>query len=177
MKKKENNIISLQQEHDDTAILVEKIVKDEWFSPSTILVNCLPEYSARLTQSICHQLSVYNRHELLEIIDLAMPLPDCNQVWNPLSKSYESFDTYLKNWINENVYPCNFLFICAKVDTGKALNKLRLSLKLKLENEHFRFASLYVPSDSVLIPDFHIQQYDQAMRLLHVWENPQNKNY
>jgi hypothetical protein len=156
MKKKEINIlpVSFEKEQEDTIALVSKIKNDGWFSSSVILVNCMPEYSSRLIQSMNHMFSLNNRNELLEIMDLAIPFPSFNQVWNPLTKNYENFDTYLKNWINEFVYPNQFLFVCTKPDSGRALNKLRLSLRSKLENEQFRFATMYLPDNCTLIPDY-----------------------
>lgn len=177
MEQRVTNIIGIDVEQADTKLLVSKITSDEWFKPSTILVNCMPDYSSRLTQGINHSLSSYNKNELLEVIDLPMPFPSYSQVWNPVTKSYENFETYLKNWINDNLYPCNFLFICSKVHDGKILNKVRLSVSHKLENECFRFASLYVRTTTFLTPDFYIKQYPDDVNLLHHWENPLNKNF
>ena len=170
-------LISNDKEHIDTMLLIEKIKNDDWFNPHTILVNCMPEYSSRLTQSINHNLSLLNKNELLEVMDLSMPFPSFSQVWNPLTKSYENFDTYLKNWINEYVYPTNFLFICSKPDNGRILNKIRLSLRMKLENESFRFATLYLPDNSSLIPDYTQEIYPSDKKLIFPWENPLNKNF
>lgn len=181
MKNKENKYfrVSIEKEFNDTQKLIKLIKEDEWFKPSTILVNCSPDYSSRLTQSINHGLSFTNRNELLEQMDLAMPYPNSSQVWNPSTKSYDIYDTYLKNWINENVYPCNFLFIDSGVLRGRNFNKLKLSLRNKLENENFRFASLYVQDDSILIPDFFIEKFNKQEHggLLFDWENPLNPNW
>jgi hypothetical protein len=181
MKKKESKYfnISLEKEYNDTQTLIGKIRGDGWFSPSTIIVNCSPDYSSRLTQVLNHGLSDMNRHELYEQIDLAMPYPNCNQVWNNLTKNYEVFDTYLKNWINENVYPCNFLFVDSGTLRGKNFNKLKLSLRMRLENENFRFASLYVQDDSILIPDYYVETFNKQEQggLLFHWENPLNPNW
>lgn len=171
--------VSLEKEQKDTLSFIQKIKDDGWFTPSTILVNCCPEYSSRLVQSVNHALSASNKHELLEQIDLQMPYPNCNQVWNPITKNYENFDTYLKNWINDNVYPNNFLFINSATLRGRNFNKLKLSLRSKLENESFRFASLYMQDDSVLTPDFYVEQFNKNEQggLLFEWENPLNPNW
>lgn len=179
--KKENKYfeISFEKEHADTFILIDKIRKDNWFNSSTILVNCSPDYSSRLTQTINHALSNQNKHELFEQMDLCMPYPNCNQVWNAVTKCYENFDTYLKNWINDNIYPCNFLFIDSGTLRGKNFNKLKLSLRTKLENENFRFASLYVQDDSIITPDYYVEKFNKQQQggLLFEWENPLNPNW
>ncbi len=179
--KKDNNYfrISFEKEQTDTFILIKKIREDGWFNSSTILVNCSPDYSSRLTQTVNHALSSSNKHELLEQLDLAMPYPNCNQVWNYITKCYENFDTYLKNWINDNIYPCNFLFIDSGTLRGKNFNKLKLSLRMKLENENFRFASLYVQDDSILTPDYYVEKFNKQQQggLLFEWENPLNPNW
>jgi len=181
MKKKENKFfkVSLEKEYNDTLTLMQKIMEDDWFTPSTILVNCSPDYSSRLTQALNHGLSILNRHELFEQMDLQMPYPNSNQVWNPITKSYETFDTYLKSWINENVYPCNFLFVDSGTLRGKNFNKLKLSLRSRLENENFRFASLYLQDDSILIPDYYVEKFNKQTQggLLFQWENPLNPNW
>lgn len=171
--------ISLEKEFNDTVKLVQKIKEDNWFDSSTIIVNCSPDYSSRLTQQVNHSLSVLNKHELFEQIDMQMPYPIGSQVWNPISKSYEIFDTYLKNWINENIFNCKFLFIDSGTLRGKNFNKVKLSLRNKLDNENFRFASLYVQDDSVFIPDYYVEKFNKQTQggLLFEWENPLNPNW
>lgn len=171
--------ISLTKEEEDTQSLIDIIKKDGWINSSTIIVNCSPEYSSRLSQTLNHQLSSLNKNELFEQMDFSTPYGTYSQVWNNLSKNYENFDTYLKNWIYDNIYPTQFLFVSAGVVGGRELNKLKLSLRGKLENELFRFASLYVQDDSVMTPDYYIQKFNKEQEggLLFSWENPQNPNW
>jgi|SRR6478736_9691040 len=170
--KKENNFIevSVEKEWIATINLSNKIRLDKWMNPSTIVVNCFPEYSSRLTQTLNHLLSPLNKNSLFEQIDLAIPAPSYTQVWNPLSKAYEGFDTYLKNWINDNVFSCNFLFVTNAV-APKHLNKIKLSMRNKLDNEHFRFCALYVPDDSTFLPDYYEDTYNSNKTLVFEWEN------
>lgn len=172
MKKKENNYfrVSVGKEWVDSYNLSNKIKDDKWMNPSTVIVNCLPEYSSRLTQTLNHLLSPINRNNLFEQIDMAVPLPAYSQVWNPITKNYEGFDTYLKSWINENVFSCNFLFVTNAV-SPKNFNKIKLSMRSKLDNEHFRFCSLYVPDDSTFLPDYYVQTYNNDKTLVFEWEN------
>lgn len=171
--------VSLDKERADSLELTKKIREGGWFNSSTILVNCSPDYSSYLTQMINHSLSDINKNELFEQMDLQMSYPNCNQVWNPITKSYDNFDTYLKNWVNQNVYPCNFLFIDSGTLRGKNFTKLRLSLRNRLEEGCFRFASLYVQDNSIFIPDYYIQLFNKERDggLLFEWENPLNPNW
>jgi len=165
---KENNCITVEKEWMDTIILSNKIKTDKWMNPSTVIVNCFPEYSSRLTQTLNHLLSPINKNSLFEQIDLAIPAPEYTQVWNPLTRNYEGFDTYLKSWINENVFSCNFLFVTNTI-SPKNFNKIKLSMRNKLDNEHFRFCSLYVPEDSTFIPDYYKEKWDTPIYF--EWEN------
>ena len=171
--------ISLEKEHKDSLLLVDKIKADGWLTPSTIIVNCSPDYSSRLTQLINHALSTMNKHDLFEQLDLQMPYPNTNQVWNNATKNYESFDTYLKWWVNENVYTTNYLFIDSGTLRGKNFTKLKLSIKSTLEYENFRFASLYLQDNSIFTPDYFIEKFNREKDggLLFEWENPLNPNW
>lgn len=171
--------VSLEKENADTDKLISKIKEDGWFDKSTILVNCSPDYSSRLTQTVNHHLSHINKNELFEVIDLQMPYPNSNQIWNPVTKSYEGFDTYLKNWVNENIFPCKFLFIDSGTLRGRNFNKVKLSVRPKLDNEYFRFASLYVQSSSIFKPDYYVEEFDRDTQggLLFQWENMDNPNW
>lgn len=163
-----HNCITIEKEWMDTIDLSYKIKMDKWLNPSTIIVNCFPEYSSRLTQTLNHLLSAVNKNNLFEQIDLGIPAPAYTQVWNPITKSYEGFDTYLKSWINENVFSCNFLFVSNTI-SSKHFNKIKLSMRSKLDNEHFRFCSLYVQDDSTFLPDYFIEK--QTTPLQFEWEN------
>lgn len=171
--------ISMLKEQKDTHSLLKSIEQDKWINSSTIIVNCFPEYSSRLSQSINHGLSHLNKNELFEQINLNMPYPKYKQVWNDTTKNYESYDTYLKNWINENIYANQFLFVYAGVMDGRDLNKLKLSLRNKMENVLFRFASLYVEETSIITPDYYAETFDKTKHggLLFDWENSKNPNW
>lgn len=171
--------VSLEKEEKDTDKLITKIKEDGWIDKTTILVNCSPDYSSRLTQTINHRLSHLNKNELFEVVDLQMPYPNSNQIWNPVTKSYEVFDTYLKNWVNENIFTCKFLFIDSGTLRGKNFNKVKLSVRPKLDNENFRFATLYVQSSSIFKPDYYVEEFDRDTQggLLFQWENMDNPNW
>lgn len=171
--------ISLEKERDDTASLLHMIKEDGWIDSSTIIVNCSPDYSSRLSQTINHQLSVINKNELLEQIELEMPYPNTNQIWNKQEKEYQSFDSYLKRWVATNIFTNKFLFVDAGTLRGKNFNKVKLSVRPRLENELFRFASLYIQDDSIFIPDYYIETFNKEKHggLLFEWENPLNPNW
>lgn len=171
--------VSLEKEEKDTDKLITKIKEDGWIDKTTIRVNCSPDYSSRLTQTINHRLSHLNKNELFEVVDLQMPYPNSNQIWNPVTKSYEVFDTYLKNWVNENIFTCKFLFIDSGTLRGKNFNKVKLSVRPKLDNENFRFATLYVQSSSIFKPDYYVEEFDRDTQggLLFQWENMDNPNW
>ena len=178
MKKSKYFAVSLEKEEKDTDKLISLIKEDGWFDSSTIIVNCSPDYSSRLSQTLNHRLSYLNKNELYEVIDMEMPYPNSNQVWNPVTKSYETFDTYLKNWVNEHIFPCKFLFVDSGTLRGKNFNKVKLSVRPKLDNEYFRFASLYVEKSSIFRPDYVVEEFDGAEGgLLFQWENMDNPNW
>ena len=160
-------VIQIQKEWKDTLTLADKIIEDEWICPSTVIVNCFPEYSSRLTQTLNHLLRKVNRNNLFEQVDMGIPFPSYTQVWNPINKAYEGFDTYLKNWINENVFSCNFLFVTNHIDS-RYFNKIKLSMRNKLDNENFRFCSLYVDEQSTFFPDYYTEKTNQPIQF--EWE-------
>lgn len=171
--------ISLQKEEIDTEKLVQVIKEDKWIDSTTILVNCSPDYSSRLTQTVNHRLSHLNKNELFEVIDLQMPYPNSNQIWNPVTKSYDVFDSYLKRWCQDNLFLNKFIFIDSGTLRGKNFNKVKLSVRPHLENENFRFASLYVQDDSVFVPDYYVEKFNKSTQggLLFQWENMDNPNW
>lgn len=169
MKNQENNI-SIEKEWEDTLKLRDKILSDGWIKPNTIIVNCFPEYSSRLTQTLNHTLSTVNKNALFEQVDLAMPFPSYTQVWNPISKSYEGFDTYIKSWIIENMFSCNFLFV-SNIVFPKNLTKIKSSVRGKLDDENFRFCSLYMEQDCGFLPDYYMETYAKDLKPTFAWEN------
>ncbi len=171
--------VSLQKEEVDTDKLIQIIKEDGWFDRSTIIVNCSPEYSSRLSQTLNHRLSHMNKNELFEVIDLPMPLPNSNQVWNPITKTFDIFDPYLKKWCQDNVFSNKFLFVSVGTLRGKNFNKVKLSVRPHLDNEMFRFASLYVQDDSILVPDYYVEKFNKKEQggLLFQWENMDNPNW
>lgn len=171
--------VSLGKEDEDTRALVKAIREDGWFDSSTIIVNCSPEYSSRLSQALNHRLSSMNKNELLEVIDLPMPYPNSSQVWNPVTKSYDGYDPYLKKWCQDNLYQCKFLFVSVGTLRGKNFNKIKLSVRPHLDNEYFRFASLYLQTGSILKPDYYVEEFDKEVQggLLFEWENEKNPNW
>ena len=178
----QNNYFTVRtsKEDIDSGGLVEVIKKDGWMSSEVIIVNCFPYYSSRLTQYVNHRLSHLNKNELYEQVVLEMPHNSSNQVWNSISKSYEIFDTYLKSWVNENVYSSvKYLFVSSDTTEVRELNKIRTSVRQVLDNSNFRFASLYIYKNSKFIPDYYVYEVDREKQgeILFQWENIDNPNY
>lgn len=103
-----------------------------------------------------------------------------SQVWNPEEDRWELYDTYLEKWINKYIlYSKKFLFIDSGILRGKNFNKLKLSLRSKIDRENYKFASLYVQSSSILKPDYYVEEFDMEKDggLLFWWENKNNPNW
>lgn len=177
----ENNYfyVSSEKEKEDTSKLINKLLDDDWVSGEIIIVNCSPDYSSILVQRVNHRLSSINKHELFEVVDLQMPYPNTNQIWNPHTKEYENFDSYLKKWVTDNVYKSKFLFIDSGTLRGKNFTKVRLSLKQYSNIMDCRFASLYVQDTSIFIPDYYVEKFNKEKDggLLFEWENFKNPNW
>lgn len=172
--------ISENKEIVDTSTLIGEIKNEGWISSSTIIVNCSPDYSSRLVQAINHRLSYLNNDELFECIPLEMPYPNMNQIYNTFTKSYEFFDRYLADWVRQHISKQNnYLFIDSGTLRGKNFNKVKTFIKPKLEPENYRFASLYVQSTSIFIPDYYIEMFNKEEQggLLFSWENVNNPNW
>lgn len=172
--------ITYEKERADTELLIQKLKESNWITTSMVIVNCSPDYSSTLTQSINHKLSTLNRNELFEVIDLPMPYPNMSQVWNSTDRIYQTFDKYLSDWTRSNIEPfTNYLFIDSGTLRGKNFNQTRASIKTKLQPENYRFASLYVQDDSIFTPDFYIEKFNKKTQggLLFQWENANNPNW
>lgn len=172
--------ISVEKEYADTIKLIDQIKQDGWIDSTTVLINCSPDYSSRLTQLINHKLSFLNKNELYEQVPLEMPYPTMSQIYNSQTHSYEFFDKYLTEWVRHHIYKeCKYLFIDSGTLRGKNFNKVRLSVKPYLEPLSVRFASLYVQSDSIFCPDYFVEEFDKETQggLLFQWENVNNPNW
>jgi hypothetical protein len=171
--------IGPEKENEDDILLIKQIKDDGWFDNNTVIVNCSPDYSSRLVQLLNHSLSYVNNNELFECINMEMPYPNTNQVWNPKSRQYELFDRYLTEWITENLGSAKYLFINTGCLKGKNFNKVKLLIRSKLEPDQYRFASTYVQSSSIFKPDYFTQEFDFEEKggLLFWWENTDNPNW
>lgn len=172
--------ISGEKEIWDSKSLTSKIGDDKWVNRDTILVNCSPDYSSSLTQMINHRLSVFNDNELFEVINMEMPFPTFSQIWNPVKKEAQNFDSYLREWITLHLRSeFKYLFIDSGVLRGKNFNKVHLSIRQLIEPSNYRFASVYKEKSSIFTPDYFVQEFDQATQggLLYWWENVNNPNW
>lgn len=172
--------VSYEKEVADSKKLVEQIAKSNWVSSNTIIVNCSPDYSSRVTQMVNHKLSYLNKNELYECIDLEMPYPIMSQIWNKTDKNFQLFDNYLLDWVRTHISSqFDYLFIDAGTIRGKNFTKVRNAIKNKLELPTFRFASLYVEEESIFHPDYFVEKYDRYSQggLLFEWENVDNPNW
>lgn len=172
--------ISVEKEDLDSRELIGKVKQDGWIDSNTIIVNCSPDYSSRLVQLLNHKLSHLNQNELYEMLYLETPYPNMSQIWNPNSKEYELYDRYLHTWVKQNIHTSfKYLFIDSATLRGKNFAKLKLFIKDLIPRDQYRFASLYVQSDSVFKPDYFIEEFDFSKQggLLFFWENADNPNW
>lgn len=182
MEKIVNNYfkISLEKEYNDTLKLVEIIKNEGWVDNNTVIVTCSPDYSSRLSMEVNHRLSHLNKNELYEQTILEMPYPNTTQIYNSQTHDYQLFDTYLFEWIKQQVYPSyKYLFIDSGTIRGKNFNKVKLCIRKELEPENYRFASLYMEKQSIFVPDYLVEIYDHTTQggLLFHWENIDNPNW
>lgn len=176
--KNDYKLITFEKERIDTKELVELIKISDWVKPNMIIVNCFPEYSSRLCQSLNHGLSVLNKHELFEIVNLPMPYPNMAQVWDADERVYKGYVRYLTDWIRKYITSHdNYLF--ASLDSGTSnLTKLKSLVRSKMENEQYRFATIYKEKNNTLTPDFYVEEYDETQgELAFQWENLNNPNW
>src|SRR5687767_12960448 len=103
--------VTYEAELIDSNKLIDSIVESEWLKPDTILVNCFPQYSSRLTYLLSHKLSFLNLDEPFEVIDLRMPSPNMVQIWDPDDMMFKMYSNYLSSWIWRNIDSNRFLFV------------------------------------------------------------------
>lgn len=162
--------ISYRDEEIITDRLIDQIISSDWVRAETILVNCFPEYSSRLTYTLAHKLSFLNGNEPFEVMDLKMPYQTMVQVWD--GQNYTMYPKYLlqRTWdfkTNER-----YLFIGA--DAYEAFLKLKVLMRTRFDKENYRIATLFKPKDSNFLPDHFAQEYEG--KLLFQWENMDNPN-
>jgi hypothetical protein len=168
--------ISRDYEYSSSNELIGKIVQDNWVDKDTIIVNCFPEYSSSLTQLINHKLSFLNKDELFETIDLQIPYPIGTQIWNPIDKEYQLFDTYITKWVKTHLRKNQkYLFVTSSVGDSRAYNKALHIIKSMLEMEDYRFATLF--TRDTFKPDYFIKEVDKELGILFYWENSNNPNW
>jgi hypothetical protein len=180
LKKNNYFFVSYQKEISDIQKLCNQIKESNWIDNNTIIVNCSPDYSSTFAMQINHKLSYLNNNELFERIDLEMPYPIMNQVWNVQEKKYETYDQYLKYWSIKHLDSVSkYLFLDSGTIRGSNFEKLRLSIRGKIEPEQYRFGTLYKEKNSIFKPDFFVEEYDFANQggLLFEWENSDNPNW
>lgn len=173
IKESRNNYITYLKEIEDTKRLVDQI-KEALPPQDLVLVNCFPEYSSRITQTVNHKLSYLNENELFETLDLRMPYPNMSQVWT--EGEYQNYEKYVADWVRTKINTKrNYLFVgCCAMD-GSSFLKLRVQLRTKLMPENYKFAILYIQDNTIFTPTFYVQQLDS--RPLFEWENADNPNW
>lgn len=168
--------IPYEKEKLDTITLVNQIAKSDWIDKDVTIINCSPDYSSIVTQIVNHKLSYLNKNETFEIIDLPMPYPTMSQVWDNIDKEYYQFNKYLAEWVRRYIQKtAKYLFIDSGTLRGQNFTKVKNAIKGKLEPEQYRFASLYLHSDSIFEPDFYVEKFNGG--LLFEWENSNNPNW
>lgn len=172
--------VNNQKEFSDIEKLCKLVRDSNWIDDNTIIVNCSPDYTSNVSMILNHKLSYLNKNELFERIDLEMPYPIMNQVWNVEEKKYETYDQYLKYWVAKHVNSnSKYLFIDSGTIRGINFEKLRYSIKNVIEPDQYRFATLYKEKNSIFKPDFFVEEYDFSKQggLLFEWENSDNPNW
>jgi len=176
--KNKYKLITLEKEIVDTKKLIEIIKVSGWIKSDMIIINCFPEYSSRLCQSLNHGLSILNKDELFEVINLPMPYPNMVQVWDIDDKVYKFYTRYLTEWAQKYI-TChdNYLFTSLDFSTSN-FTSVKAMVRSKMENEQYRFATLYKEKNSILVPDFYIEDFDETKEeLAFQWENLNNPNW
>jgi hypothetical protein len=153
--------------------LINQIKLDQWLDGTTILVNCAPQFTSITAQHLNHALSAANNLQLFEVLNLELPTTVQSQVWNAETAEYLSFDKYLIQWIYKYIAPHQkYLFISNVAEP--VLSKVRSRVKIKLEDERFRFATVYKPAGGFKA-DYNVAEYDpeHGLPVFH-WEHPGN---
>ena len=170
-------LISLNKEVEDTKRLVEIIQKDGWMDSDTVIVNCSPDYSSILCQILNHSISKVNNNELYEMVPLEMPYPTMSQVWNKEKTEYQTFDSYLNEWVKTYVQKSyKYLFLDSGTLRGKNFSKVRAYIRDKAD---CKFGCLYLQDDSIFKPDYFVEKFNFNNQggLIFEWENPKNPNW
>lgn len=162
-------LIDREKEYIDTISLIKTIELDNWVDSSTIIVVCSPEYSSQLCQIINHSLSHLNNNEPFEMDFLEMPYPNEERLTkveysilcDSLSKKYKDTNSKL-------------LFVDSGCLRGSNFSTLENHMRGVVSN--YKFACLYLQSDSIFEPDYYTQKFDfiEDGGLLFWWENPKN---
>lgn len=164
------HMVTFEDEKIVSNNLVKKIIDSDWVKRDTILVNCFPEYSSRITHLLSHKLSYLNNNEPFETMDIKMPYPTMVQVWH--EEVYQMYPKYLLQRIWNIKSNQRYLFVGA--DAFDAFLKLKALLRGKIDKENYRFVTLFKPKESEFIPDLFAHEYDGI--LLFQWENIDNPN-
>lgn len=172
--------VSYEKENIDSTILISKIASSSWLQRDTILVNCSPDYTSRLIQLMNHKLSYLNNNELFEVIDLEMPYPTMYQIWDGEEKVYKTYGNYLLSWVQKHLKKSNnYLFVDSATCRGNNFTTLKSIINGKIENENYRFASIYLQDNSIFTPDFYVEKFNKSTQggILFEWENINNPNW
>lgn len=171
-------LITHEKEVIDTRTLINKIKDSDWVKGDMIIVNCFPEYSSYLCQSINHGLSFLNQNDLFEVANLSMPYPNMSQVWDTEERSFKGYIRYLTEWVRKYIRS-NESYLFVSVDSSTTnLARLKAMVKSKIENENYRFATLYKEKNNIVTPDFYVEEYDETQgELAFQWENLNNPNW
>lgn len=172
--------VSYEKERVDSTNLISQIAKSGWIDKDVIIINCSPDYSSRLSQMMNHKLSYLNENETFEVVDLPMPYPVSSQIWDTREREFRQFDRYLYDWIRQYIRKgSKYLFVDSGTLRGQNFTKVRNAIRGKIEPEQYRFASLYLQSDSIFKPDFFVQKFDKELHggLFFEWENINNPNW
>jgi hypothetical protein len=172
--------INYQKEVSDIQRVCNQIKESNWMDKDTYIVNCSPDYSSTFSMHVNHKLSYLNNNELYDRLDLEMPYPVMNQVWNMYEKRYETYDQYLKYWAAKHLENgSKYLFLDSGTIRGLNFEKVRLSIRGILEPDQYRFGTLYKEKNSIFKPDFFAEEYDFKLQggLLFEWENSDNPNW
>jgi len=172
--------ISYEKEKVDSIKLIKKIVESGWVDSNMVIINCSPDYSSRLSQLVNHKISYLNDNELFEVIDLPMPYPIMSQIWDSIERKYVMFENYLYDWVRKYIQPdTKYLFIDSGTLRGKNFTKVYQGVKDRIGRDDFKFASLYLQSDSIFTPDYYVETFNKAIHggLLFEWENVNNPNW
>lgn len=172
--------VTNEKETMDTNKLVSQIRDSGWISPELILINCSPDYSSRVTQILNHGLSYLNNNELYEVRDLNMPYPNMVQVWDQEDRCYKQYIRYLADWARRNISSGEkYIFVDSGTLRGVNFTRLRSIIKGKVDEDSYRFATLYLQDNSIFTPDFYVEKFNKEKQggLLFEWENVNNPNW